>query len=122
MPRVVHFEVSADDPERALSFYRDVFGWEFHKWEGPEPYWLIKTGPAGTIGIDGGMFIRKGPVGHVNTIDVPSMDEYISKIEASGGTIVLPKHAIPGVGWHAYAKDTEGSIFGIMQSDPSAKS
>jgi predicted enzyme related to lactoylglutathione lyase len=121
MPRVVHFEVSADDPERALTFYRDVFGWEFHKWEGPEPYWLVKTGPAGTVGIDGGMFIRKGPVGHVNTIDVPSIDDFISKIEAGGGTIVLPKHAVPGVGWHAYAKDTEGSIFGIMQSDPSAK-
>jgi predicted enzyme related to lactoylglutathione lyase len=121
MPRVVHFEVSADDPERAFSFYRDVFGWTFHKWDGPEPYWLVTTGPDGTPGINGGMFVRKGPVGHVNTIDVPAIDESISKIEASGGTIVLAKHAIPGVGWHAYAKDTEGSIFGIMQSDPSAK-
>ena len=50
MPRVVHFEVSADDPERAASFYRDVFGWNFHKWDGPEPYWLVTTGPDGTTG------------------------------------------------------------------------
>ena len=73
------------------------------------PYWLVTTGPDGTPGINGGIFVRKGtrrPCQH--TVDVPSIDEFISKIEASGGTIVLPKHAIPGVGWHAYAKDTEG--------------
>jgi predicted enzyme related to lactoylglutathione lyase len=121
MPRVVHFEVSADDPERAVVFYKDVFGWEIHKWEGPQDYWLIKTGPDGQPGINGGLFVRKGPMtGHVNTIDVPSVDEYLAKIEASGGTIALPKMAIPGIGWLAYAKDPEGSIFGIMQADSSA--
>jgi predicted enzyme related to lactoylglutathione lyase len=122
MPRVVHFEVSADDPERAVAFYKDVFGWEVHKWDGPEAYWLIKTGPDGQPGINGGLFVRKGPMtGHVNTVDVPSVDEFAAKIEAHGGTIVLPKMAIPGIGWLSYAKDTEGSIFGIMQPDPSAK-
>jgi predicted enzyme related to lactoylglutathione lyase len=121
MPRVIHFEISADDPERAVAFYRDVFGWEFHKWEGPEDYWLVKTGPDSQPGINGGLFIRKGPVGHVNSIDVPSVDEFVAKIQSKGGEIVMPKRAIPGVGWLAYAKDTEGSIFGIHQSDPSAK-
>jgi predicted enzyme related to lactoylglutathione lyase len=121
MPRVVPFEVSADDPERAAAFFRDVFGWTIHKWDGPVDYWLVQTGPDGTPGINGGIFVRKGPVGHVNTIDVPSIDEFLTKIEAHGGTVVLPKQAVPGVGWHAYAKDTEGSIFGVMQADASAK-
>jgi predicted enzyme related to lactoylglutathione lyase len=122
MPRVIHFEVSADDPERALAFYKNVFGWEFHKWEGPQDYWLIQTGPKNQPGIDGGMFRRQGPMtGHVNSIDVPSIDEYLAKITANGGEIALPKMAIPGVGWLAYAKDSEGSIFGIHQPDPSAK-
>ena len=121
MPRVVHFELSAEDPERVAAFYRDVFGWEIHKWDGPVDYWLVKTGPDDQPGINGGIFVRKGEVGHVNTIDVPSIDEYLSRIEAHGGTIVLAKHAVPGVGWHAFAKDTEGSIFGVMQRDPSAR-
>jgi predicted enzyme related to lactoylglutathione lyase len=122
MPRVIHFEVSADEPERALAFYKNVFGWEFHKWGGPQDYWLIHTGPKDQPGIDGGMFRRQGPMtGHVNSIDVPSVDEYLIKITANGGEIALPKMAIPGVGWLAYAKDTEGSIFGIHQPDPSAK-
>ena len=121
MPRVIHFEISADDPEKAAKFYTDVFGWEITKWDGPQPYWLVKTGPDGTPGINGGIFVRKGPVGHVNTIDVPSVDDFVAKITAHGGQCVLPKMAIPGVGWLAYCKDPEQSIFGIMQPDPAAK-
>jgi predicted enzyme related to lactoylglutathione lyase len=33
---------------------------------------------------------------------------------------VLPKMAVPGVGWMAYCKDPEGHIFGIMQPDAAA--
>ena len=44
MPRVIHFEIPADDPERAVAFYQNVFGWKWQKWEGPEPYWLATTG------------------------------------------------------------------------------
>jgi predicted enzyme related to lactoylglutathione lyase len=52
---------------------------------------------------------------HVNNNAKPSAPE------ANGGTIVVPKMPIPGVGWLAYARDTEGSIFGIHQADPTAK-
>jgi predicted enzyme related to lactoylglutathione lyase len=44
MPRVVHFEIVADNPERAIKFYKEVFGWEFKKWDGPQDYWFVKTG------------------------------------------------------------------------------
>jgi predicted enzyme related to lactoylglutathione lyase len=121
MPRVVHFEITADDPDRAVAFYKEVFGWQIHKWDGPMDYWMIQTGPKEQPGIDGGVTRRMGPgTAHINTVDVPSVDEYVAKIEANGGTIAMPKMAIPGVGWLAYAKDTEGSIFGVMQADPSA--
>ena len=60
MPRVVHFEIHADDPERAISFYQSVFGWQFQKWEGPLEYWMIITGPEGTPGINGGLVNRSG--------------------------------------------------------------
>jgi len=46
MPRVVHFEIHADDPQRAANFYQGVFGWDIKKWEGPEDYWLVTTGKA----------------------------------------------------------------------------
>lgn len=38
-----------------------------------------------------------------------------------GGQVIRPKMAVPGVGWMAYIKDTEGNIFGLMESDPGAK-
>jgi predicted enzyme related to lactoylglutathione lyase len=121
MPRVVHFEISADEPQRALEFYRGVFGWEFSKWDGPQEYWLVKTGPDDQPGINGGLFRRQGPVGSVNSIDVPSADAYAAKVKQLGGEVVMPKMTIPGVGYLIYCKDTEGTIFGLWQRDPTAK-
>jgi uncharacterized protein len=126
MPRVIHFEVHADNPDRAIKFYREVLGWEFSKWDGPMPYWLIKTGPDSQPGINGGLVPRRGPIdgqavtAYVCTVDTPSVDEYVEKAKAQGGSVALPKMPIPGVGWLAYCKDTEGNIFGLMQSDPKA--
>ena len=129
MPRVIHFEIHAQEPERARKFYSGTFGWEITKWNGPQDYWLVKTGPDGQPGINGGLLRRMGPgpvdgqavTSYVCTIDVPSVDEYVKKITAAGGTPAVPKMAIPGVGYLAYMKDTEGNIFGIMHADPSAK-
>jgi hypothetical protein len=121
MPRVIHFEITADDPQRAVNFYTNVFGWKAEKWPGPQDYWLISTGASGTPGIDGGIAARQGTAGHVNTIDVPSVTDYVGKITAAGGEIAIPKHAIPGIGFLAYCKDTEGSTFAILEPDPSAE-
>lgn len=126
MPRVVHFEIHADDPQRAVNFYQDIFGWQINKWDGPEDYWLVITGPDSEPGINGALLRRPqlvngdGVIAYVCTIDVPSLDDTIAKITARGGTLALPKMAVPGVGWLAYYKDTEGNVFGVMQSDPSA--
>jgi hypothetical protein len=121
MSRVIHFELAADDPERAIAFYENVFGWQIKKWEGPVEYWLITTGPADEPGIDGGLARRADPtVSTENTVGVDSLDDALAGVEANGGKIVRPKQAVPGVGWMAYCQDTEGNTFGIMQEDPSA--
>ncbi|MBA3713461.1 MAG: VOC family protein [Pyrinomonadaceae bacterium] len=124
MPRVVHFEISVDEPERAAKFYSDVFGWNSRKWDGPQEYWMISTGKAPQAGIDGGMYKRHEGMSfasHVNTIDVPSVDEYVAKVTENGGTLASPKIAIPSVGYFAYCRDTEGNMFGIMEGNTNAK-
>jgi predicted enzyme related to lactoylglutathione lyase len=129
MPRVVHFEIHAENPERAIAFYQGIFDWSFQKWAGPMDYWLIGTGDEKERGINGGMVRRMGPspveMQAVNayccTVQVPAIDEYIGKIIAAGGPIVVPKMPIPGIGWLAYFKDTEGNIVGVMQPDAAAK-
>ena len=126
MPRVVHFEVPADDPERAARFYKSVFGWDISKWTGPEDYWMVTTGPEGEMGINGGIMRRMGqadggsPTAYVCTVGVDSLDKYVAKVETNGGTIVAPRMAVPGIGWMAYCKDTEGNQFGLMQPDEKA--
>lgn len=116
MPRVVHFELPADDPERAGAFYRSVFGWKIDKWDGPVDYWLVTTGEEGTPGIDGAISPREQGATVTYTVDVPSVDEYVEKVLAAGGTIALPKQEVPGVGYLAYCADTEGNVFGVMES------
>jgi predicted enzyme related to lactoylglutathione lyase len=67
------------------------------------------------------MMKRENVKNVVNTMDVPSVDEFVQKITSNGGQIVMPKSVIPSVGYFAYCKDTEVNLFGIMQEDKSAK-
>ncbi len=122
MNRVSYFEFSAQDPERSATFYRDAFGWEIKKWEGPADYWVVTTGPNDQPGINGGIVGNKESGARtVNIIDVPSLDEAIAKVRAAGGEVVVPAISIPGVGYRAFCADTEGMIFGVYQADPSAQ-
>jgi predicted enzyme related to lactoylglutathione lyase len=123
MSRVVHFDINAKDSDRAIKFYETIFNWEFSKWEGPMDYWMIKTGQESEPGIDGGMSKNDELTGFDTsvTVDVKSIDDVIKQIQDLGGQIVQPKMAIPGIGWFAQFKDTEGNKLGLMQDDPSAK-
>lgn len=136
MNRVVHFEIHAADPERAATFYRNVFGWEIQEWivpgvEMPDEnrYWLVTTGAENEPGINGSILFRRGPAptdgqavnAFICTIDVPSLDDALNKALASGAQLAVPKMPIKGVGWLAYCKDTEGNIFGMMESDEKAE-
>jgi len=129
MSRPIHFEIHAAEPERAMTFYRTLLGWAFTRWDGPWPYWTIRTGDPDTPGIDGGLMGRQGaaPVeaaavnGFVCTVNVASLDDTVARVPELGGQIALPKMPVPGIGWLAYAKDTEGNLFGCMQMDPEAR-
>lgn len=119
--RVVHFEIPSDNPEKALTFFKDVFGWTSMKFSDFD-YWLITTGDDKSPGINGGLMKKKDPKQPVtNSISVDNIDEMIKKIEMGGGKIVLPKSPIPGVGYYAYFTDLDGNIHGIMQEDKGVK-
>jgi len=116
MNRVIHFEISAENPERAVSFYKQVFDWDIQKWDGPMDYWLVGTGDKKETGINGAIKHRVvANQGTVNSIQVASIDAALQKIVQSGGKVVMQKTAIPGLGFHAYAKDTEGNLFGLLE-------
>jgi len=120
MSKVIHFEISAKDSERAVKFYQEVFGWQVNKY-GPMDYWLVKAGEEKEMGINGAISGESSFKGTVNTISVPSYEEAAKKIVEAGGKIISPKTAVPGIGYMSYCKDTEGNVFGIMQTDSKAK-
>jgi len=121
MPRVIHFEIPAEDPERAVEFYESVFGWKIKKWAGPIDYWLVETGESDEPGINGAIHENKHFKSVVNTIAVASVDEFLEKVKRAGGKVLIPKGAVEGMGYVAFAEDTEGNAFGILESDPSVK-
>jgi predicted enzyme related to lactoylglutathione lyase len=122
MGRLVHFEIHADDPERAVAFYTTVFGWTVNRM-GDMDYWLLSTGPSDEPGIDGAILPRMGErpavgapiVGAVNTVQVDDLDATLAKAFELGATLALDKMAIPGVGTVAYVIDTEGNVVGALQ-------
>ena len=122
MGRVVHFEITADNADRAAKFYEKAFGWKIESWGGPMTYKLAATGDKAKTGIDGAIMNRSDyKQAVINTIDVPNYDQAAKAVRDAGGQVVQDKHAVPGVGWFSYCKDTEGNVFGIMQADDQAK-
>lgn len=122
MGRVVHFEITADDPVRAAEFYRKAFGWKIEDWGGPSKYLLATTGSAAGAGINGAITERQEhlqPV--INSIEVDSFEQGAEAVKQAGGEVLMEKTAIPGVGYFAYCMDTERNVFGIVESNPAAK-
>jgi predicted enzyme related to lactoylglutathione lyase len=133
MPTIVHFEIPADDVERAKKFYSNLFGWKMEKWPGTDgssssnmEYWMISTtdSKGNKASIGGGMMKRQDHQHHqhiTNFIDVGSVDEYSSKIERLGGRVVVSKAAVPGMGYFAVCHDTENNSFGIWESNEGSR-
>ncbi|MEI7432860.1 MAG: VOC family protein [Methanomicrobiales archaeon] len=123
MSRIVHFEIPAEKPEQIAGFYKKVLGWDILKWGGPVDYWLVGTGPEDKPGINGGIARKKDrpASGILVTAEVESVDHALDLVIASGGSVVVPKQAIPGVGWQAHFRDPEGNVLGLLQYDPGAK-
>ena len=131
MPTIVHFEIPADDVERAKKFYTDLFGWKMEKRPGMDrgnsssnmEYWMITTtDEKGNKALGGGMMKRKMPLQpNINYIGVKSVDEYSSKVEKVGGKVVVSKSAVPEMGYFAVCLDTENNAFAIWESSESAK-
>jgi hypothetical protein len=120
--RVVHFEIPADDLDRAQDFYRAAFGWNLT----PMPdmnYTMVSTTPTDEQGmpsepgaINGGMMRRQDPLTTpVITVNVDDIDKTLDLIASLGGSTVLAKQPVMDMGFAAYFKDSEGNLMGLWQ-------
>jgi predicted enzyme related to lactoylglutathione lyase len=128
---IVHFEIPAEQPERAVRFYRELFGWDIKQYEGEAAggmeYWMVQTVPTDAEGrpirpgTNGGLMRRMYPgQALVNYISVDNVDEFVGKAERLGAKVLMGKHPVQGMGWFAQLEDTEGNVFAIWETDPSA--
>jgi predicted enzyme related to lactoylglutathione lyase len=123
MGRVIHFEIHAEDTDRAEAFYTGLFGWTAERYGGPVDYRVLTTGPDGSLGINGAILARQGdgpgesePVNaFVCTIEVDAIEETERAVPEAGGQQVVERMEVPGVGQLSYFKDTEGNIFGALE-------
>ena len=121
MPSIIHFDISADDLERAREFYEKMFGWKITVIEGFPDYYEIKTVDLqGKKSIGGGITKRQEQNGITQFIGVASIEESIAKATSLGGKIRQPKQAIPGFGYMAVCSDTENNVFGLFEDDTTA--
>lgn len=125
MDKVVHFEVPADDLQRAIAFYKNVFDWKIEKYPMPDEseYYGVHTVetdenhmPKTSGAINGGM-MKKEPTAPypIITMSVGSIEESLKKAESSGGSVVMPAANVMGMGLYARIKDSEGNIVGVWQ-------
>ncbi len=124
--KVVHFEIPADDMERARDFYGSVFGWTLKDWPMADGSKYIGASsvevdetthlPKEAGAINGGIVPRTAVAPTpVLAMHVASIDEAIKKIEAKGGKVTRPKVDIGGMGSYAYATDSEGNVIGLWE-------
>lgn len=117
---IAHFDIHADDVERARRFYERVFGWRFEAW-GPPDFYLVRTGTDEAPGIHGSISKREEPVegrgaiGWECTISVDDLAAIRKAITANGGSILLEDHTIEGVGTLVRFADTEGNVACAMR-------
>jgi predicted enzyme related to lactoylglutathione lyase len=118
--RVMHFEIPVDDPARAARFYGDVFGWAVDKW-GLVDYWTMTTGAEPGPGAEGALTPRsEAPEGVMVYVGVDDIGAAIAKVRAAGGETLTQSLPVPGMGWMARIRDSEGNIVGLFQEEPAA--
>lgn len=124
--KMTHFAIHIDDIERAKSFYDGVFDWGFNSY-GQDDFLQINADKSENGELIGAMQSRKySPVpekiiGLECTIGVESIEKTIEKVKNNGGQVLMPKTAIPYVGYIAKFLDTEGNLICGMQYDNSAR-
>jgi predicted enzyme related to lactoylglutathione lyase len=122
MSTIVHFDVPAENIDRAKKFYTELLGWKFESWPGMEYYLITTTNLEGVPGVGGGMGKRMDPSQRmVNYFGVKSIDAAIQQVKNLGGRMLSDKMAVPTMGYLANCADTEGNTFGLWEENHEAR-
>lgn len=115
--KIVHIEIPAHDVASSRNFYASLFGWEFETFDGGG----IDYSSTSSSSVDIGLPPVDGEMNHAGEvviyIESPNIDEDLRAIEAAGGTVIIPRREVGGVGMGAIAifKDPAGNTLGLWE-------
>lgn len=114
---VVHFEIGCQNLARTSAFYGGLLGWTYDQ-----------SMPSMAMVDNLGGYVKNptdGIGGHLSTLGhephqyvtiyamVPDIEATLKKAKRLGGTTIIPKQEVPGMGWFAWLGDPEGNVIGL---------
>ena len=127
MSQVAHFAINADEVNRALRFYENVFGWKFQAYGPPDFFMVDERSAKTTVALRGSLQKRREIVpgvamrGFECTISVDDIETTAAAVQKNGGRIVMQICTLAGIGRLLFFQDPEGNIAGAMQYDSNAE-
>ena len=113
---IVHFEIPADDTAKAREFWGGLFGWQFESYPGPSEYHMTRISDQSGAAITNMEPGKRGARAYFAVDDINAGAARVNELGGEAGEA----QPVPGMGWFAMAKDTEGNHFGLWQNDTSA--
>lgn len=116
MGKFLHFNTPVKSPEKLVTFYKDVFNWKITPSEESEFLWKIHNDNQPFVEENLANLMKKNGVKSIiGIIDVDNIDVSLEKVLKNEGEIIIQKVEIPLIGIMAYAKDCEGTVFGLIE-------
>jgi uncharacterized protein len=115
--QMVHVEIPAGDTAKAREFWSGLFGWKFEEYPGsPTEYHMTRFSDTQGGAIMGAESDKRGARVYFDVDDVNAANARVGELGGTSGE-ALP---VPGMGWFAICKDSEGNEFGLWQNDQNA--
>jgi len=120
---IVHFEIPAKNVNKLKSFYEKLFEWKIVKMPNDFiEYWAIETVPTDNsgmltrLGVNGGMYKKQSDANiPLNYVAVENIDKALIEVVKLGGSVIMGKQEVPGVGYTASIRDPEGNPIAMIQ-------
>ncbi len=114
--KIVHIEFMGADGAGQHKFYTELFGWQAEEVPGFNHYYMVSSDSAG-VGSAVGQGPEDSPTYLTVYIEVDSIDDHLARIEAAGGSTVMPRTVVPDVVTFAMFRDPAGNVVGLVEAE-----
>jgi predicted enzyme related to lactoylglutathione lyase len=120
---LVWVELHVGDPEAAIRFYNGLFGWRFQEMQAPGMTYRVLSVADGDQqeGSFGGVAPLQGEAEQARWVPyfaVADADAVVTKVQANGGSVLMPAADVPDVGRIAWLADPGQAVFAVLKPNP----